>query len=386
LSHSAGAGTTTSHGVRQIGMSAPDIGNAEIDLALQVLRSGVLSIGPMVDRFEHLAAQCIGCQYGTAVSSGTAALHLCMIAAGIKDGDEVITTPFSFVASANAVVYERATPVFVDIDPRTYNLDVTALEERITSRTRAILPVHVFGQPVDLDPLLEISARHGLTIIEDACEAIGAEYKGRRVGSFGGAAAFAFYPNKQMTTGEGGMLVSNRSDWDRLFKSLRNQGRDDMDGWLNHSRLGYNYRMDELSAALGVVQLQRLEELLANRARVAAAYTERLAPHVPRIRTPFIAPTTTRMSWFVYVVELDSAVDRQRIIVQLAADGVPTRPYFPAIHLQPFYRERFGYAPGAFPVAEQASRHTLALPFHGRLTESDVDYVCERLLVAVKRS
>jgi len=366
--------------VRRIGMSAPDIGPREIERVVEVLHSGVLSIGPVVEQFEQRVAAYVGAAAGVAVSSGTAGLHLCVAAAGIGPGDEVITTPFSFVASANCVLYERATPVFVDVDADTGNIDPALVAEHITPRTKAIIPVHVFGQPADMDPIVELARRHGLTIIEDACEAIGAEYKGRRAGTLGDAGIFAFYANKQITTGEGGMLVTNRTDWARTFASLRNQGRDEMNGWLDHARLGYNYRMTELSAAIGVAQMERIDELLANRARVAAAYTKRLA-RVEGVEVPHIAKTTTRMSWFVYVVRLDPSIDRDRIMRALAADGIAARAYFPAIHLQPLYRSRFGYAEGAFPIAERVSRSSLALPFHGRLSDSDVDYVCDRLQV-----
>jgi perosamine synthetase len=364
--------------VRRIGMSAPDIGSSEVERVVQVLQSGVLSIGPVVDQFEQRIASYVGATTGVAVSSGTAGLHMCIVAAALGPGDEVITTPFSFVASANCILYERATPVFVDVDPHTGNLDPRRIAERITARTRAIVPVHVFGQPADMDPIGELARRHGLVVIEDACEAIGAEYKGRRAGTLGDAGVFAFYANKQITTGEGGMLVTNRADWARTFVSIRNQGRDEMNGWLDHSRLGYNYRMTELSAAIGVAQMERIDELLGNRARVAASYTKRLAG-VPGVDVPHMAATTTRMSWFVYVVRLDPSLDRDRIIRALAAEGIAARAYFPAIHLQPLYRERFGYTEGAFPVAERLSRTSLALPFHGRLSDSDVDYVSERL-------
>jgi len=363
--------------VRQVGMSAPDIGPREIDAVLKVLQSGVLSLGPVVQEFERLVAAYVNASTAVAVNSGTAGLHMCMIAAGAADGDEVITTPFSFVASANSVLYERAIPVFIDVDPATGNIDPARIEERITARTKAILPVHVFGQPADMDPILEIGKRRGLAVIEDACEAIGAEYKGRRVGALGDAGVFAFYPNKQMTTGEGGIVVTRRPDWVKILASLRNQGREEMNGWLDHARLGYNYRMTELSAALGVVQIGRIDELLANRARVAAAYSQRLA-RIPGVTVPFIAETTTRMSWFVYVIRLDPAVDRDRVVMGLKENGIPARPYFPAIHLQPLYRQ-LGHQPGAYPVTEQLSRQSLALPFHGRLSDDDVDYVCSRL-------
>lgn len=368
---------------RRIGMSSPDIGAREIERVLEVLRSHVLSIGPVVEEFEELTAAYVGARHAVAVNSGTAGLHECVVAAGIGPGDEVITTPYSFITSANVALFEKAVPVFVDIDPLTYNVDPALIEERIGPRTRAILPVHVFGQPADMDPILDVAQRHRLPVIEDACEAIGAEYKGRRVGTLGHAGVLAFYPNKQMTTGEGGVIVTNRDDWAAIFRSIRNQGRDEMDGWLMHSRLGYNHRMSELSAALGAVQIRRIDELLSNREQVAAKYTAALAG-VPGVRTPVIAPTTTRMSWFVYVIEVDASIDRDRLVRRLEAEGIPTRPYFPAIHLQPFYRAQFGYAEGAFPVAERVARRTLALPFHGQLAEADLAYICERLAALVR--
>jgi dTDP-4-amino-4,6-dideoxygalactose transaminase len=308
-----------------------------------------------------------------------------MIAAGVGEGDVVLTTPYSFVASANCVLYERATPWFVDVEPDTMTIDATrlALEikklERRGERVKAILPVHVFGQPCDMDPILELAHRHGLAVIEDACEAIGAEYKGRPVGALGDAGVLAFYPNKQMTTGEGGMIVTDRADWDALFRSLRNQGRDVFDGWLEHSRLGFNYRLDELSAAVGLAQVARLDELLAARARVAAWYDARLAGH-ELIAVPQVARWTTRSSWFVYVVRLASRALRDRAMNALAERGIPARHYFPPIHLQRFYRERFGFRPGDFPVAEAAGDTCLALPFFADMRVEQVDEVCGELL------
>jgi perosamine synthetase len=296
----------------------------------------------------------------------------------VGEGDGVITTPFSFVASANCILYERARPVFVDIDPQTLNINPALIEAAITPRTRAILPVDVFGQPADYDALAEISERFGLIVIEDACEAIGAEYKGRKAGTLGDVAIFAFYPNKQMTTGEGGIIVTDRAEWDRLFRSLRNQGRDDSGTWLNHVRLGYNYRLDEMSAALGASQLARLEGLLQKRERVAQMYNERLC-EVEGVTIPHIAPTTTRMSWFVYVVRLAPEIDRNAVMARLQAQGIACRPYFTPIHLQPLYVERFGYGLGDFPVTEAVAQSTLALPFHSNLSGETIDLVCDHL-------
>ena len=373
----------------RIPMCEPDITAAEREAVDEVLRGTTLSIGPRLELFERRIAAYVGARHAAGVSSGTAGLHLCMLAAGVGEYDLVLTTPFSFVASANAIMYVRARPVFVDIEPNALTIDPQRLADtaRVVSRRhgrrlKAILPVHVFGQTADMDPILEIAERHGLAVIEDACEAIGATYKGRPAGTIGDAGAFAFYPNKQMTTGEGGMVVTNHHGWDALFRSLRNQGRDVFDGWLAHSRLGYNYRLDELSAALGAVQAERLDELLAKRARVAAWYEERLAG-LEGVERPGPAAWTTRMSWFVYVVRLAPRHDRDRLIRELEARGVPARPYFPPIHLQPFYRGRFGLRPGDFPVTEAAGASCLALPFFGTMREEQVDYVCGALAEAL---
>lgn len=367
---------------RRIGMSAPDIGEREIELALEVLRSGVLSIGPMVTRFERLVADRIGVKHAVAVSSGTAGLHTCLVASGVAPGDEVITPSFSFVASANAVCFERAVPVFVDIEPDTLNMDPNRIEEAITPRTRAILPVHVFGQPADMDAINEIAMRHSIPVIEDACEAIGAEYQGRNAGTLGQAGVFAFYPNKQITTAEGGMIVTDNDDLAGLYRSLRNQGRDVFDTWLQHSRLGYNYRLSELHAAIGVGQMERFDGLLAKRARVAGAYTERLSSQ-SRIEVPQLTTSTTSASWFVYVVRLAPLIDRDETVRRLRELGVQSRPYFPPIHLQPYYRGRCRCVPENLPVTEHEAPRCLALPFHGKLTESEIDTVCDALIRSV---
>ena len=391
-----------------IPMSSPDITQADIDAVNDVLRTPNLSIGPQIQAFERAVAEYVGVAHAAGVNSGTSGLHLALIAAGVQENDLVITTPFSFIASANAILYERAIPVFVDVDPATGNINpaliaecADALDRRLPTadrwlppnlrpsssvlrRLKSLLPVHAFGQPADMDPLRATAREHNLTVIEDACEAIGAEYNGRKAGTLGDAAVFAFYPNKQMTTGEGGMIVTNRDDWAMLFQSLRNQGRDVFDGWLNHTRLGFNYRLDEMSAALGLAQLKRIEELLAKRARVAAWYNERLA-NQELIETPRIAPTTTRMSWFVYVVRIKPPAQRDQVVHRLAEIGIPSRPYFTPIHLQPFYRERFGYQRGDFPITEYLGDVSLALPFSGVMTEEQVDYVCANLIQFVER-
>jgi dTDP-4-amino-4,6-dideoxygalactose transaminase len=359
-------------------MSSPDITQADIDAVNAVLQTSWLSMGPQIGQFEETFAQYVGTKHAIGVNSGTSGLHLAVIAAGCDEGDEVITPSFSFIASANCVLYERAKPVFVDIDPVTGNINPALIEAAITERTKAIMPVHAFGQPADMDPILGLAHQHNLYVIEDACEAIGAEYKGRQAGTLGEAAVFAFYPNKQMTTGEGGMMVTNNDAWAGLFRSLRNQGRDIFDAWLNHTRLGYNYRLDEMSAALGLAQLRRLDELLAKRERVAGWYNERI-DEIPGLQKPHIAPTTTRMSWFVYVIRCQAGVSRNRLMEFLQERGVPSRPYFTPIHLQPFYQEKFGWGRGDLPHTEMAGDVSLALPFSSIMTEAQVDYVCEQL-------
>lgn len=366
-------------------MSAPDIGDRERELVMTALSSGTLSGGPFAAEFEHRLAALLRVKHAVAVSSGTAGLHLCVVAAGLAGGDEVITTPFSFVASANCILFERAVPVFADIDPVTLNIDPARIEAAITSRTRALLIVHVFGQPVDMDPVTEIARRHGLLVIEDACEAFGAEYKGRPAGSMGDAAVFAFYPNKQITTGEGGAVVTRRDDLAAAVMAMRNQGREPGDAWLTHSRLGFNYRLSELHAAVGVAQLERATTLLENRARVAIGYTDRLAGD-DRFEVPHIVSTTTRMSWFVYVVRLRHGINRDAVMRRLSERGIPARPYFPPIHLQPYFRERFGFTPGMLPIVEREALRTLALPFHGAMTDTQLDYVCTNLRDVLDRS
>lgn len=361
-------------------MSSPDLGQAELDAVIEVVRSGALSIGRRVEEFEARCADVAGVPHAIAVSSGTAGLHLAILAAGVQPDDVVITTPFSFVASANVILYERAIPRFVDVEPETGNIDaalVGAAADEVGERLRAILPVHVFGEVCDMPAITATAQGFGVPVIEDACEAIGATRDGRPAGSFGDAAVFAFYPNKQVATGEGGMLLTPRDDWAALFRSLRNQGRDVHDAWLRHSRLGYNYRLDEMSAALGAVQLGRLGELLRRRAQVAAWYHERLQG-IPGVTLP-PHPKDSERSWFVYVVRLDDAVDRDAVMRALEQRGIPSRPYFEPIHLQPFYRERFGLEPGMFPVAEHLGRTSLALPFSGVHTEAQIDQVSDGL-------
>ena len=348
-----------------------------------MLRSGRLALGPMIDRFERAVAERVEAPFVAAVSSGTAGLHLCVRLAGIGRGDEVITSPFSFVASANCVLYEGATPVFADVDPQTLNLDPAAVAEAVTPATKAILAVDIFGYPCELEPLREIAAAHGLAVIEDACEALGAEYRGRPVGSYEHPAVFAFYPNKQATTGEGGAVaVHTEAEW-KLLKSLANQGRADAGGWLEHARFGYNYRLDDLSAAVGLAQLEKLDEILERRAAVAARYAGLLA-NVDGVDVLLGDDAEHRRSWFVYPVRLAAGIDRESLIAELAAAGIATSRYLPSIHLQPYMRERFGFAEGMCPVSEEASRSLLALPFYTELDESDQEYVIDRLSSALE--
>ncbi len=363
-----------------IPLSRPDITELEIAYVTQVLKTPDLSLGPKLGEFEAAMAEFIGRKYAVAVNSGTSALHLIVRALGIKDGDEVITTPFSFVASANCLLFERAKPVFVDIDPVTLNIDVNRVEERITERTKAILAVDVFGYPADWGRLEDIAAKHELKLIEDSCEAMGAEYRGRKAGTFGEAAAFAFYPNKQMTTGEGGMVLTDSSEIADLCRSMRNQGRNDGSEWLEHKRLGYNYRLSDINCALGIAQLQRIEELLGKRESVARMYNFRLEDF-PEVRIPFSSPEAKR-GWFVYVVVLEdrySRDSRDTILKEMRRRGIGCGNYFPPIHLQPFYMEAFGFKKGDFPITEHVSERTIALPFYSRLTEPEVDFVVSNL-------
>lgn len=364
-------------GSRQIPMASADLDESDERAVLEVVRSGRLAMGPKVAQFERMAAEYCGARHAVAVNSGTSGLHLICRAVGIGPGDEVITTPYSFVASTNCFVYEGARPVFVDIEPDTYNLDPALIEGAITPSTKAILAVDVFGHPADWDAIEEVADRHGLEVICDPCESIGSEYGGRKTGPVGAGGVFAFYPNKQMTTGEGGIIVTNHDDVASMCRSLANQGRDEISPWLEHARLGYNYRMDELSAALGVSQLRRIEEFVASRERVAGAYDVLLRDE-PRVRTQIVR-SGVRMSRFVYVIEVQGDLERDAVMRGLAEKGVPSRGYFTPIHLQPYIREAYGYAEGAFPVTERAARRTIALPFHNNLPSEDIEYVVSAL-------
>lgn len=381
-------------------MSSPDLTDAERQAVMNVLQTPYLSMGPKIEAFEAAFRDLIGTKYAIAVNSGTAGLHLCVRAAGIGNGDLVLTTPFSFVASSNTLLFEQAIPVFVDVDPRTGNIDPemaaqaahdltqggTASQRWLPRRgaensrgLKGMVGVDVFGQPADWDALQAIARKYNLRVIEDSCEALGAQYKNRQAGALAEMAVFAFYPNKQITTGEGGLIVTDDDQAAGLMRALRNQGRAPGDTWLSHTHLGYNYRIDEISAALGVAQMRRLEELLVKRETVAAWYQSRLSK-IAGIEPPYIdTVTTTRISWFVYVIRVERGIDRASLAQRLAERGIPVRPYFLPIHLQPYMVERFGYQPGDFPVTEDLGARGLALPFSGVMTEEQVDLVCRTL-------
>ncbi|HNB51526.1 MAG TPA: DegT/DnrJ/EryC1/StrS family aminotransferase [Anaerolineales bacterium] len=383
-----------------IPMSSPDLTEAEREAVLAVLHTPNLSMGQEILAFEKAICDYTGAKHALGVNSGTAGLHLCVHAAGIRDGDWVLTTPFSFVASTNVILFERATPIFVDVDPQTGNMDIQKMREAVRElcaggasarrwlprqgvigeapRLKAILPVDVFGQPADLDPIVALAQEYGLKVIEDSCEAIGATYKGRPAGRLGDYGVFAFYPNKQMTVGEGGVIVTDDDDAAAIMRALRNQGRAPGDTWLQHTHLGYNYRLDEMSAALGRVQVSRLDSLLDKREKVAFWYEERLR-EIPGVEIPVVLPDTTRMSWFVYVVRFAPGIDREWVSKELKKRGIPNRPYFIPIHLQPYVANQFGYREGDFPVTEDLGRRGLALPFSGVMPEQDVARVCEAI-------
>jgi perosamine synthetase len=371
-----------SSGRAPIPLSLPYLDQREHELVNEVLGSGRLSLGPTGQRFEQMLAERVGARFAAAVSSGTAGLHLLVRSYEIGAGDEVITTPFSFAASTNCFLYEGATPVFVDIDPVTWDIDPAAIEAAITPRTKAIVAVDIFGYPCELDSIKELAAKHGLAVIDDACEALGAEYRGKRVGGQGVPAVFAFYPNKQMTTGEGGIVVTDSEEQWRLIKSLSNQGRGDDGPWLEHVRLGYNYRLDDLSAALGIAQLEKLDRILELRSQVAERYRSLLAG-LDGVELAAEDDDEHRRSWFVFVLRLAPGIDRERVIEQLTKEKVATSRYLPCIHLQPYMRDRFDFAEGLCPQAEALSSSTIALPFYTALEAEDQERVVATLRAAI---
>jgi perosamine synthetase len=367
-----------------IPLARPVLGEAEEHAVIEVLRSGQLSLGPRLGEFERAFAGRVGAPLACAVSSGTAGLHLALRAVGIGPGEEVVTSPFSFVASANAVLYEGARPVFADIDPVTLNLDPQAAAAAVTERTKALLPVHIFGYPADLPAFEALAARHGLGIVEDACEALGARHAdGPAVGGRGHPAVFGFYANKQLTTGEGGMITLAEAALKERIDSERNQGRAPDMGWLDHDRLGFNYRLSDIACALGLAQLARLEEMLSARARVAERYREALAG-IEDLQLPCPDAGGDVRGWFVFVVQLPRGVDREAVIRELAQRAIQSKPYLPAIHLMSFYRERFGHRPGEFPVCEEVAERSLALPFFPGMCEEEVQRVALSLRGALR--
>jgi len=386
-----------------VNLSRPDITELEIKYVTDVLKSPSLSLGPKLPEFEEKVANFVGSKHAIAVNSGTSGLHLCVKSLGFSDGDEVITTAFSFVASSNCLLFENARPVFVDIDEKTLNIDPDKIEEYILKansegrgeRIKGILPVHVYGQPCDMERIKQIADKYKLKVLEDSCEALGAEFrfsenvisnstdneeKWVKAGTIGEAGVFAFYPNKQITTGEGGIIITNNDEIASLCKSMRNQGRNIDGKWLTHIRMGYNYRLSDINCALGIAQLERINEILFKRDKVAWMYNERLK-QIKGVRIPYIAPNV-KMSWFVYVIQLEQSFsnnDRNRIMNGLIDKGIGSNNYFPPIHLQPFYAKSFGYKSGDLPITERISARTLALPFYNNLKEKEIDLVCSIL-------
>lgn len=364
-------------------LGPPYITSSDEKAVVKVLRSGQLSLGPKTEEFEKKFAKWMGCKYAVAVSSGTTGLHLCVRAAEIKEGDEVITSPFSFVSSVNCILYEKAKPVFADIDPKTFNIDVNKIEKAITKKTKAILPVHIFGYPAEMDKINSIAKKYNLAVIEDAAEALGAKYKNKKIGSLGNLSVFAFYPNKQMTTAEGGMITTNDKKQYLLLKSLLNQGRKLGSDWLEHNYLGYNYRITEISAALGISQLRKADLFLENRNKTASLYNHYFKKN-HFVKTILKNDNNHLRSWFVYVVQLEKTINRKKLMKELAKKRIPSRAYLPSIHLQPYLKKMFGYKKGDFPVCEEVSKRTLALPFYTGMNEKDIKYVCKNLIEVIK--
>ena len=364
-----------------IPLARPVIGDRERELVDAVLRSRQLSLGPTVTQFERMWADRLGVKHAVACSSGTAGLHCCLHALGIGPGDEVITSSFSFVASANVILYTGATPVFAEVDPLTFNMDPAAVEAAITPRTKAILIVDIFGYPAEVPALVDIAERHGLGIVEDACQSIDGDYNGKKLGTYGHPAVYGFYANKQLTTAEGGVILTDSDALYTQLKSLTNQGRSDDGAWLVHSRLGFNYRLSDVHAAIGIAQIERLDWMQEARARIAGMYQDRMA-QIDGVTPMYEGPQ--RRSWFVYAPRLDPDLDRDRIIGRLEAEGVSAKPYLPCIHLQPYYREEHGHAPGELPITEAISASTIALPFFCEMTDDQVDRVCQAMDRAIK--
>jgi perosamine synthetase len=369
---------------RRVPLARPYFDEREAELVLEVLRSGRLSLGPTIERFEELIAERVGAPYAAAVSSGTAGLHLLVRLAGVERDDEVITSPLSFAASANCFLFEGATPVFADVDPKTWNLDVDAVDAAITDRTKALVAVDMFGYPCELEPLMELCERRGIALIEDSAEALGAEYQGAPIGSHGPPCVFGFYPNKQVATGEGGVVTTHSEEQWQLLRSLRNHGRSyDDGGWFNHVRLGFNYRWTDLQAAVGLGQLEKLDRLLELRTEAAERYAELLRD----VEGVELAPgddADHRRSWFVYVVKLAPEIDRARVMVELRERGVDVAEYVPCIHLLTYMRERYGFREGQYPVAEEIASRTVALPFFPGIEADDQEYVVDTLRATLR--
>ena len=364
----------------RIYLSRPDITEKEIEAVCAVLRSPSLSLGPQLTEFEQALAKYIGTKRAVAVNSGTSGLFLCMLALGIGPGDEVITTPFTFIASATSIMMAGARPVFVDIEPASLNIDPAKIESAITEKTKAVLPVELFGNPAGLDKVCEIAQKRNLRVIEDSCEALGSALDGKKVGTFGTMSVFGFYPNKQITTGEGGMILTNDDGLADMCVSLRNQGRGEGSGWLGHDRLGYNFRLSDINCALGIAQLSRIDQIKTKRRQVAKWYQEMLCSD-DRLIVP-AEPDDCDISWFVFVVRLADGFtleQRDRILQAMKSRNIQVGNYFPPVHLQPFMVEQFGYSQGDFPVTEAVSRRTIALPFHNNLTKDEVAIVCKTL-------
>lgn len=363
----------------KIPLSKPSINQQDINSVSEVLCNGQLSIGTQLVSFEKCIAEYVGVKHAIGVNSGTSGLHCLVKAMGIQKEDEVITTPFSFIASTNCFLFEGAKPVFIDIDEKTYNIDLELIERKISNRTKLLLPVDVFGQPIDMETVMNIAQKHRLKVLEDSCEAIGSEYNGVKAGAIADGAVFAFYPNKQMTTAEGGMIVTNNDHLADACRSLRNQGRSKHSRWLEHEQLGYNYRLSELHAALGLSQFSRFETLLKKRETVAQTYNNKLSS-IDGICVPWIHPNVTKMSWFVYTITFDPSIDRDKVIDMLGERGIDSKPYFSPIHLQKFMKQKFGFKEGDYPVTERVSRSTLSLPFYTDMVQDEIEEVCDALI------